>query len=89
MQGDEQSTADRLRFGLLLNSLFGHWNHAFESGAFDIVNNSQIAGVVGRPVGASYWQRVIEKESMYFSPGFIEHVNQVQKNLKVSESQST
>jgi hypothetical protein len=86
MQGDEQSTADRLRFGLLLNMLFGHWGHAFDAGSFDIVNNSQIAGVIGRPGGASYWQRVIENESMAFSPDFIEHVNRVQKNMKVSES---
>lgn len=88
MQGDEQSTADQLRFSLLMNALFGHWNHAFDTGVFDIVNNSQIAGVVSRPGGANYWQRVIEKESMAFSPGFIEHVNRVQKKLKANESQS-
>ena len=75
MNGDPLSSRDRLRFSLLLNTLFVHWNHAFESGAFEIVNNSQIAGVLARPGGAAYWERTVAAESISLSPGFIAHVN--------------
>ena len=75
MNGEELSTRDRLRFALLLNTLFVHWNHAFESGAFEIVNNSQIAGVLARPGGAAYWERTVAADSISLSPGFIAHVD--------------
>ena len=81
MRGGEQSTADRLRFSLLLNTLFVHWNHAFDSGAFDIVNNSQIEGVLSRPGGAAYWERTVAGNSISLSPGFIDYVNTIQKGM--------
>ena len=77
MRGDEQSSSDRLRFSLLLNTLFVHWNHAFNSEAFDIVNNSQITGVLSRPGGATHWKRMVTNESISLSSGFISYVNQI------------
>jgi hypothetical protein len=74
MNGEALSSRDRLRFSLLLNTLFVHWNHAFDAGAFEIVNNSQIAGVLARPGGAAYWERVLANRSISLSPGFIAHV---------------
>jgi len=82
MKGDEQLTADSLRFSLLLNTLFVHWNHAFDSGAFEIVNNSQIAGVLSRPGGAAYWQRTVKNKSISLSPDFTEYVNEILMGLK-------
>jgi hypothetical protein len=75
MRGDEQSSSDRLRFGLLMNALFVHWSHALQTGAFFVVNNSQIAGVLSHPGGAAYWRRTIAKESISISPEFIDLVN--------------
>ena len=85
MRGDDQPTADRLRFSLLLNTLFVHWNHAFDSDAFNIVNNSQIAGVLSRPGGSAYWQRTVANESIALSAGFIVYVNEIQRDLKENE----
>ena len=82
MNGDEQSSADALRFSLLLNNLFVHWNHAYSEGAFDIVNNSQIGGVLSRPGGNAYWQRVVANNSISLSPGFIKYVNDIRSDLK-------
>jgi hypothetical protein len=81
MRGDEQSTADSLRFSLLLNTLFVHWNHAFDSGAFDIVNNAQIQGVLSRPGGAAFWKRTAASNSVSLSPRFIESINTIQKGI--------
>jgi hypothetical protein len=58
MRGDELCSSDRLRFSLLMNTLFVHWNRALNAGAFEVVNNSQIAGVLSYPGGADYWRRI-------------------------------
>ena len=86
MRGDDQTTADRLRFGLLLNALFTHWSHAFEAGAFDIVNNAQIEGVLSRPGGAAYWERTVASKTIVFSPGFFAYVEEIKKGLRASEA---
>ncbi len=86
MKGEEQTTSDRLRFSLLLNSLFVHWNHAFEAGAFDIVNNAQIEGVLSRPGGAAYWERTVASKTIVFSPGFIRYVEEIRKGLNTIEA---
>jgi hypothetical protein len=75
MRGDEQSTSDRLRFSLLLNTLFVHWNHALAAGAFEVVNNSQIAGVLAHPGGAAYWRRTVSNNTISLNPEFIDLVN--------------
>ena len=31
MRGDELSSSDRLRFSLLMNTLFSHWGYAFDA----------------------------------------------------------
>ena len=82
MKEELSSTGDRLRFSLLLNALFVHWGHAFDAGAFEIVNNSQIAGVLSRPGGADYWKRTVENKSISLSPEFIQHVDRVFEEAK-------
>jgi len=77
MKGELPSTSDRLRFSLLLNALFVHWGHAFDAGAFHIVNNSQIAGVLSRPGGAAYWKRTVSNKSISMSPEFVQYVNRI------------
>jgi hypothetical protein len=77
MRGEEQSSVERLRFSILMNTLFVHWNHALTAGAFEVVNNSQIAGVLSYPGGAAYWKRTVEKESISLSPDFIKRVNRL------------
>jgi hypothetical protein len=64
MRGDELSSSDRLRFSLLMNTLFGHWGHAFEAGNFDVVNTSQIAGVLSYLGGAAHWKRAVAKKTI-------------------------
>ncbi|MCX2979988.1 hypothetical protein EYC98_03815 [Halieaceae bacterium IMCC14734] len=86
MQDEKLTSSEKLRFSLLLNTLFVHWNHAFETGAFEIVNNSQIKGVLSRPGGAAYWNRTLVSESISLSDGFIAHVNALDNELKRVES---
>lgn len=86
MKGEAQSTSDRLRFSLLLNTLFVHWNHAFDAGAFDIVNNAQIEGVLSRPGGAAYWERTVANRSIALSPGFIRYVEEIRNGLHANEA---
>jgi hypothetical protein len=76
MNGDDLSSNDRLRFGLLLSQLFLHWNHAYTSGAFDIVNNANIPGVLAKPGGAALWELATSGQ-MSLNPKFVEHVNRL------------
>jgi hypothetical protein len=82
MRGDELSSRDRIRFSLLLNTLFVHWNHALVAGAFEVVNNSQIKGVLSYPGGAAYWRRTVAKQSISLSPEFIELANSLLEELE-------
>ena len=77
MQGELPSKVERLRFSLLLNALFVHWGHAFDADAFQIVNNSQIAGVLSRPGGAAYWKRTVSNRSISMSPEFVQYVDRI------------
>ena len=81
MKEDEQSSSDRFRFALLLNTLFVHWSHAFDAGAFHIVNNSQISGVLSRPGGLAHWKKAIATKSITPSPGFITYVNEISNEI--------
>jgi len=82
MKDELRSTSDRLRFSLLLNALFVHWGHAFEAGAFRIVNNSQIAGVLARPGGAAYWKRTVSNKSISLSPEFVLYVDRICREVE-------
>jgi hypothetical protein len=77
MRGDELTSGDRLRFSLLMNTLFGHWGHAFNAGTFEVVNTSQIAGVLSHPGGAAHWKRAVANKTISLGPEFIEFVNTV------------
>jgi hypothetical protein len=77
MRGDDLSSSNRLRFSLMMNTLFGHWGHAFAAGNFDVVNTSQIAGVLSHPGGANHWRRAVSNKSISLHPEFIEFVNDV------------
>ena len=81
MRGEKLSATDRLRFRLLLGALFNHWEHAYESGAFEIVDNSEIPGVLSQPGGAAYWQSTIEERS----PGFADYVDSVRYKEQARE----
>ena len=76
MNGDDLSSNDRLRFSLLLTQLFLHWNHAYTSGAFDIVNNANIPGVLSKPGGAAVWE-LVTLGYMSLNPEFVEHANRL------------
>jgi hypothetical protein len=67
---------DKLRFSLLIRQLFMHWNHAFESGAFDIVDHNNIPGLLAEPGGANWWRRNSTGESVTLNPAFTDFVNQ-------------
>ena len=89
MRGDELSSRDRLRFSLLMNTLFGHWGHAFEAGNFEVVNTSQIAGVLSRPGGANHWRRAVANKSISLAPEFIVFVNSVLEDVETGLHQKS
>lgn len=82
MRGDELCSSDRLRFSLLMNALFGHWNHAFSAGNFELVNTSNIAGVLSFPGGADFWRRALANKTVSLSPEFIATVNSVLEDVE-------
>jgi hypothetical protein len=82
MKGDDLSSSDRLRFSLLMNTLFGHWGHAFAAGNFDVVNTSQITGVLSYPGGANHWRRAVANKTISLLPEFIEYVNDVLEEVE-------
>ena len=75
VRGEQLSSNDKLRFRLLLNTLFQHWNHAYRVGVFEIVDNSNIAGVILQPGGAEFWKNATENGDISFEPGFVSHMN--------------
>ena len=75
MREEELSSNDRFRFGLLVGQLFMHWNHAYETGAFDIVDNAQIPGLLAQTGGANWWKRASSTGSVSFHPDFVDFVN--------------
>jgi hypothetical protein len=77
MNGDDLTSTDRLRFSLLMSQLFNHWNHAYDAGAFDIVDTANIPGVLAKPGGAEFWRRTIENDLSNLNPAFVEHVNRI------------
>ena len=81
MNGDDLSSNDRLRFSMLLDQLFNHWNHAYAFDAFDVVDNAHIRGVLARPGGASYWKRALSgRHGLH--PGFVEYVGALLKEIE-------
>jgi hypothetical protein len=84
MNGDELSSSDRLRFSMLLDQLFSHWDHAYAFDAFDFVDNSHIHGVLAKPGGASHWKRALSRIHS-FHPGFVEHVNTILAEIEADQ----
>lgn len=81
MNGEELSSGDRLRFSMLLDQLFVHWDHAYAFDAFGFVDNSHIHGVLSKTGGVSYWKRAISRRHS-FDPGFVEHVNSILEEIE-------
>ena len=77
VRGEELSANDKLRFRMLMGALVNHWNHAYRTGAFYIVDNSNIAGVLSQPGGAAYWQTTYENKDMSYDEGFAKHMNNI------------
>lgn len=84
MNGEDLSSTDRLRFSMLLGQLFGHWNHAYSIGAFHIVDNAQIPGVLARPGGAAYWKRASSGGVISLDPEFVAYVNRIVANTNAA-----
>jgi hypothetical protein len=82
MKGDELEPNERLRFRLLLNMLFNHWNHAYEANQFRIVHNSNIKGVLLQPGGMQYWKKNVATNESAFDSGFINFINSIVEEVK-------
>ncbi|MFT7244262.1 MAG: hypothetical protein ACI82A_001612 [Candidatus Azotimanducaceae bacterium] len=82
LRGGELSSNDRLRFRLLMGTLVGHWNHAFRVGAANIVQNSEIPGVLSTRGGAVYWRQSLERNERYYDEDFVEYMNEVLKEVE-------
>jgi hypothetical protein len=85
MRGDELSSSDRLRFSLLMNTLFSHWGYAFGAETFEVVNTSQIAGVLSHPGGADHWRRAVANKTISLPPEFIKFVNGVLEDVEAGQ----
>jgi hypothetical protein len=86
MNGDDLSSNDRLRFSLLLGQLFQHWNHAYTSGAFEVVDNANLPGVLSKPGGAAYWRKTVAGKNLSFDPEFTRHVNRILAEVEAGSS---
>jgi hypothetical protein len=82
MNGEKLEPDERLRFRLLLNMLFSHWNHAYEANQFRIVHNSNIKGVVSQPGGLRYWKKNVETNESAFDPGFVDFINSIVEEVE-------
>jgi hypothetical protein len=68
---DSLDSNDKYRFRLLLDALFAHWQHAFESG--EPIANVNIPRILSRPGGAWYWSRARSTADL-FSAEFVEFI---------------
>jgi hypothetical protein len=82
VRGEQLDSDEKLRFRMMMGALFTHWNHAYKVGAFDIVKNSNIAGVLSQPGGLEYWQSAYEQENLSIDPGFALYLNKVLQQLR-------
>ena len=79
---EQLSPDDKLRFRMMMGALFTHWNHAYKVGAFDIVKNSNIEGVLSQPGGRKYWLDTYEREVLTYDPGFADYLNEVLQRVQ-------
>jgi hypothetical protein len=83
MRGEELSSNDRLRYRLLMGTLVMHWNHAFKVGAFYMVQNADLAGVLSTRGGAEYWKQSIgHMGKADYDEGFVEYMNELLKEIE-------
>jgi len=83
MNGHDLSANDQLRFGMMLDQLFAHWNHAYSFNAFDFVDNVHLPGVLAKPGGAAYWKRAVSRRHG-FHPEFVERLNRILAEIEAS-----
>ena len=82
IRDNDLSVNDRMRFRLLMRSLFGHWNLAFKSEAFGILHNSDIRDVLSQPGGARYWRDSLSQEDETYDPGFVVFMNKIVREIE-------
>ena len=75
IRGEDLSRTDALRFRLLMSNLINHWNYSFSTGIFEIVDNSNIKGVLSQPGGQEFWRKSLATRSYNYDQGFVEHMN--------------
>jgi len=85
MNGDHLSANDRLRFSMMLDQLFAHWNHAYTFDAFDFVDNVPLPGVRAKPGGAAYWKRTVSHRHS-FHPGFVDHLDRILAEIEAGNT---
>ena len=73
---------DRMRFRLLMTSLFSHWNLAFKSEALFVLRNSDIRDVLSQPGGARYWRNKSSGEDVNYDPEFMVFMNKIVSEIE-------
>lgn len=89
LRGDEQSSRDHFRFGLLMGLFFNNSNHALQAGAYDFYNNSTMAAILSKPGGAAFWKRTLANNTATLSPEFIDLVNKLLAEVGSGSSQES
>ena len=82
IQDNDLPVNDRMRFRLLMTSLFSHWNLAFKSEAFFIIRNSDIRDVLSQPGGARYWRNSSSREDVNYDPDFMVFMNKIVREIE-------
>ena len=72
LEPDNLDDVERLQFRMLLDAVFGSWDHIFRSGGHEVTRKEHIRGTLAQPGGARYWARA----KRGYSAEFIEYVEE-------------
>ena len=67
----------KYRFRMLLDALFAHWAHAFDSGEWEFIANANVSRILSQPGGEWYWSRAKATESL-FPAEFVEFIGSLE-----------
>ena len=67
----------KYRFRMLLDALFAHWAHAFDSGEEEFIANANISRILSQPGGEWYWSRAKATDDL-FPAGFVEFIGSLE-----------